>query len=318
MAKPRDERILEDLTGRYATPYALAIQDMIVAAVDGDRVLASDARRRLVEAMRASMGVAEVVGATSVLRKAATAFAEEQPAARFSKDRPYLFRYGSEQDVIPRVTFDEAIEDMVSRTPVTIRDAAQRTGARVAELYSGDRVVAFAKSAEDTVTKAAQDFIVRALKEGVPGGEAGKRLALSVNKVRKETEAWSDSYARTVFRTNFNTAVTAGRFRQIRDPEIKAILPAFQFLAAGDGDTRDNHMAGHKIVLASDSKAWNRIAPPLGHNCRCRVLEVTRSELGRMGKLNPDGSVREDKVPAGLRPDPGFRHMGRPDLFLNG
>jgi hypothetical protein len=70
--------------------------------------------------------------------------------------------------------------------------------------------------------------------------------------------------------------------------------------------------------MSVNNPEWRKIAPPLGYNCRCQVVHVTRDELERMGRIRKDGTVIEGKVPAGAFADPGFRHGGRPDLAQAG
>jgi len=252
------------------------------------------------------------VGATLVLQQAAGIQAGTLRQA-FS-----LVRFAVDQKIIPRVTLTEAVEDMVTRAPKTLRRAAERTAARIAELYSEERTLAFAYSAEKAVTDAAHSFIIKALKEGIPEGEAGRRLSMSVNDIRSRSKAWSESYARMVFRTNVNTAVTAGRFRQAQDQDIKAVIPAFRYDAVNDGATRDNHRAADGIILPVDDPQWRFLAPPLGYNCRCRVVGISRPVLLRKHQLDSAGKVKPSRVPPEARPDPGFRHTGRPDLFIVG
>lgn len=296
----QSDRILESTEAAYARPYFAALHDLFVALVRGNKPAAADARKALGEAMAATMAAAELLGARELLSRL-------DSRANFA----------AEQTVLPRVTFDEAVADFVERAPVTLRNAAERTAQRIAELYSESRVAAFVRSAEATVTTEAQSFIARALRDGVGEGEAGQRLAMSVDRVRELSQAWSEGYARMVFRTNVNTAVTAGRFRLAQDPAIKAVAPAFRFDSVGDGDTRDTHDAADGMILTVDNVAWNRLAPPLGYNCRCQVSHVSAAELAALGRLREDGSVIESRVPSGAGPDPGFRHGGRPDLFVN-
>lgn len=300
------DRFLQDLSGRFAKPYMTAIHDLYVAKVRDNAPAALDARERLSEAMAATMGVAEVLGAMIALR-----------AASRASDRSAAFR-DDPQAILPRVSLEEALEDLVSRAPVTLRGAAERTGQRIAKLYSSQRVIAFARSAEVAVTAEAQSFITRALRDGLSEGRAGRGLSMAVDQVRKHTEAWSESYSRMVFRTNANTAVTAGRFRQARDQDLRTVVPAFRFDAVDDGDARDNHLAADGIILSVDNPAWNRIAPPLGYNCRCQVSHVTRFELEGLRRIDGNGDVIQNRIPHDAFPDPGFRHGGRPDLFLAG
>ncbi len=290
---------LEDTSGRFARTYARAVHALYVALVVGDKPAAAAARADLARATAATMAVAELVGASLTLAAAA------RGGAQFA---------ANPQAILPRTELSEAVAEFIERAPVTLRNAAERTARRIAELYSEARVVAFVRAAEETVTQEAQQFIARALRAGVGEGEAGKRLAMAVDQVREESEAWSEGYARMVFRTNAGTAVTAGRFRQARDPDVRAIMPAFRFDAVGDGATRHNHGAADGLILGVDSPEWHRIAPPLGYNCRCQLVPVSIVELELAGRLRDDGTVVDDHVPADAHPDPGFRHNGRPDI----
>jgi SPP1 gp7 family putative phage head morphogenesis protein len=295
------DKLLQDVSGRYARLYFAAIHELYVAKVRDDRVSAAAARKQLASVMVETMGVGEVLGASLLLQNL-------KRTAKFAADDPT-------QTVLPRITLTEALDDMVERAPVTIRDAAERTAQRIAQLYSEEAVTAFVRSAEESVTREAGEFVQRALRDGVPEGQAGQRLAMQVNDIRQQSQAWSEGYARMVFRTNINTSISAGRFRQAQDPVIKDMAPAFRFDAVADADSRDNHVAADGMILSVDNPEWRRIAPPLGYNCRCQVVHVTRSELERMGRIRRDGSLIEDKVPSAAFADPGFRHGGRPDLF---
>ncbi len=299
-----DAKFLEDMSGRYAEPYALAVNDLLAALVVGNAPAAADARARLGEVVTETMAFGEVIGAASALRAAA----EHPEPVAFA--RPL-------QKLVPRVTLKVALEDLVDRAPVTMRRAADRTARAIAKLYERGAVMAFARSAEATVTKEAQAFIARAFRLGMTENEAGRKLAKSINEVRKRSREWSDGYARMVFRTNVNTAVTAGRFRMTHDPDVKAVVPAFRLSTAGDVDVRSNHRPADGMILRVDNPAWAKLAPPLGYSCRCRVDHVTRVELEMLGRIDKRGNVRESKIPAGAFPDPGFRHAGRPDLLIN-
>lgn len=313
MAIPTDiSRFLESLGTHYARFYTDQVQEMFVAYVQGDRAKVSAAREKLAQVIADTMGVAELMGASAVLRTVAGVLA---PGQRLAAERGHMQIF-ADQSLIPSVTFEEALEEILTRTPVTIRNAAQRSALSIAKLYSKDRVMAFAYSAEQAVTERAQSFIAQALREGIGEGEAGRRLAMSVNEIRAKSELWSEAYSRMAFRTNVNTAVTAGRFRQARDEDIKEVTPAFRFDAVGDADTRDSHGNLDGTILKVDNPAWNDIAPPLGYNCRCQVTLMSRPMLRRANALNPDGSVKESVVPANAGADPGFRHGGRPDLML--
>lgn len=308
------DRYLETLNAYHARHYVEVIGEMVVAKAMGKTSEVAALRSRLERIVAETMGIAEVMGASLMLRQAAGVYIDEYGAA-LQADLREMVAF-KESHMLANVTFQEALDDMVTRTPVFLRNAAMRTAQRISQLYSEGRVIAFARAAEQAVTDRVQALLAQAMREGTSEGEVGTLIKWGVDRVRKETEAWTEGYSRMVFRTNLNTAVTAGRFRQSQDPDVKAAVPAFRFDAVGDVDTRHNHGAADGRVMKVDNLAWNRIAPPLGYNCRCQVSFVTKPMLRRMGRLTESGDVIEDKIPSTAFPDPGFRHAGRPDLFI--
>lgn len=142
--------------------------------------------------------------------------------------------------------------------------------------------------------------------------QAGQDTAVAV---MRDIADWTRAYAQTVYRTNFNSAFAAGRFMAVRDPAVREVVPAFEFHAAGDGDTRPNHLAADGLIASVDDAIWNQFSPPLGYNCRCALRHVDRWELEDLGLLREDGSVTR-KTPARFAsagPDDGFQKLGRPD-----
>lgn len=303
------QRVIETHETKHAAAYIDAVSDLYVATVTEDAPAAAKARKVMAEITAEAMQLVELFAAAEVMRDAADI------VKRLDFTRRASFNF--EASAFHYVTFEEAVEQLLERTPVTLRRAAERTAQRIAELYSEDNVIAFVRSAEASVTREAQDYIARAMKEGMGEAEAGRGLALRANEVRKRSRAWSEAYARMAFRTNVNTANTAGRFRQVQDPDIREVIPAFRFDAVVDSDVRDNHVVGDGMILSVTNPAWNKVAPPLGYNCRCHVALVSVVQLQQMGRLK-NGKVVESRVPAGLVADPGFRHGGRPDLMMAG
>jgi SPP1 gp7 family putative phage head morphogenesis protein len=313
----KTDKLLDEPAPGQLRPYIRAVEDLFAAAVLGDRILRHDAVVRMAKVAAATAGVAEVLGATEALQLAAGATERTRAFLQADAARLVAFAEAPLQSIVHRVTFEEAVQSMVDRTPKTLRRAAERTAQRISQLYGEGINVAFARSAEASVTRYAHDFIVRALREGIPEGAAGRRLAMGVNEIRTRSAAWSESYARMAFRTNVNTAVSAGRFRQVQDPDIRAVVPAMRYTAVGDGDTRPNHKAADGVILTVDNPAWGRIAPPMGYNCRCQVDLVTVPDLRRTRRISKGGSVVESRIPAAAKPDDNFRHGGRPDLMSN-
>lgn len=301
------QQFLREITEHRARNYIDAVQRMLVARAQQNGDMLADARADLEETVNDTVGMAQVIGARTALREVAQAIG----GANFGAD---MVRFRNEQTIVPRVTFDEAVQDMVDRAPTTLRDAAERTAQAISRIYSERNAVAFVKSTNQAVTEKAQEIIARALREGIGEVQAGRMLS-SASSILQMAPGWSESYSRMAFRTNVNTAVTAGRFRQARDPDIQAVTPAFRFDAIGDADTRANHMAADGLIMSTRNPEWARLAPPLGYSCRCQASLVGVPELRRRG-LYRNGAVVEGRPRAGAGPDEGFRHGGRPDLFL--
>ncbi len=260
------DKFLEDLTGRHARLYVDLLGNMMIAVAMDNAPGLRMARRELNDLMRETMGTAEVLGASITLQESAQVSHEMKFSAFGDATRLLIFANEPTQTILPRVTFEEAVQDMVERTPVTIRAASERTAQAISRLYSEGTNVAFVRAAEAEVTKRAQKLIFEMIREGAPEVDAGRRIVTSVNEVRKRTKEWTQSYARMVFRTNVNTSVSAGRFRQMRDPAIKRIMPAMEFNDVGDSDTRPNHHAADEVIMQVDDSRWNFLAPPLGYN----------------------------------------------------
>lgn len=312
-------RFLEDLTSYRARTYRARLSALMSARARREEADATRARLRLAETIRATMGTAELIGALRVLRRAARG-AERMNlrAASLERRRILLFAESNpEQTLLPNVTFEEAARELVERVPVVLRPAAERTAENIARLYSERRIVAFAHAADEAVTRRVKELIIEGVREGGTEREVGRAIAAGAQDVGASAENWTEAYSRLVFRTNVNTAATAGRFRMVQDPDVEGLVPAFRFVSADDSDTRDNHRAGHGVVLKVTNREWNRVASPLGYNCRCDLEEMDIITLEDFGLLR-DGEVVESSIPSGWFPDPGFRHAGRPDLFIAG
>lgn len=120
---------------------------------------------------------------------------------------------------------------------------------------------------------------------------------------------------RTIFRVNMQTSYAAGSWAQIQDTKSEA--PYLMYDAIDDNRTRPQHRAWDGTVLPVDDPWWRTHTPPNGWNCRCSVIQLSKSQAASMGKAQPDKAppspTREYtnprtgevvRVPVGI--DPGF------------
>ena len=96
---------------------------------------------------------------------------------------------------------------------------------------------------------------------------------------------------RVIFETNLRTAHQAGRLKQMRDPDVVAVRPFWQYVHAVTRvpkTPRKEHKALDGRVLRHDDPAWERIYPPNGWMCSCGVNTLSAAGLKRLGKDGPD------------------------------
>ena len=205
--------------------------------------------------------------------------------------------------LMPNVPFEEAWKDMLGREPRLAPNADF-----VSQLYQDRLSFALTKSAEVSLTDRIQGIITQAIKKGRPEPKAAQII--------KDAGDFTTSYSRMVYRTNLNTAYTAGRFEQAQERGVRVVLPAMERFSVLDSALRqgrpqdggENHKAAHGLLMETRDPDWAKYAPPSSYACRCGVRMVPRSELNRRGLLTPDGKVKRYNPPglAAFRPHPNF------------
>lgn len=90
----------------------------------------------------------------------------------------------------------------------------------------------------------------------------------------------SDARLETVFRTNVHTVYNqSARYNAI----TSNVTPYLQYTAVGDERTRPEHMKLDGVVKRADSVFWDSHTPPLGFNCRCGVIPMSKSDADDIG-----------------------------------
>lgn len=306
---------------RSLAPFLAAVRDLQDAEITSQvhRLLGGSPPRigavnraidRLAKVMASHQMQADVIGRTEVL-KAADAF--RRAGLALSKPAPAVQVSG-----LPSVPFPEAVSDLLAREPRLARSAGE-----VARAYGERHAFAVAKSTQLKVTQRVQKAVARAMDRGVETESIYRAIRGVAGQAGEDMADWTRSYAETVWRTNMATAYSAGRFRQMADPAVAYAIGALMFAGPTDresqgGDARDNHVAAVGLIGAPDDPGWQKIAPPLGYNCRHRLDLISWGELKRRRLVQPDGTVRRMRIPSGAFPDKGFRVGGRPDQLIYG
>lgn len=320
--EPQDE--LAGLLKRSTGILSEALFDLAKARLAFNQRGIEKAKRRLGNAIAAAQGLADILGRRRlILEIAAKAEEAKRPA-----NIPLTFATPTGKNpLFPKVPFGEAIEDILDRTPFEFlseqleregvgtfedlsRPARQRIQQEIKTVYSQEHGFALARSADEAITARVQKAVEQSVRKGLGVPKASDLI--------QEIGDFTRGYADTVFRTNMNTAYTAGRFRQAQDEDIAQVIGGMRYDAVNDSDVRPNHLAMDGVVGAVNDRIWSTHSPPLGFNCRCTIEHVTFAELQDAALINPDGTIKAARIPSGAGPDPGFEKVGRADLLLYG
>lgn len=261
-----------------------AIERLVEADLNPTKRLA--ALNNMADLLAATQGIADLMGRRRLLLEID---ARKTKLAKFSL---------TEQPIIPKVTFNEAVENMIQRDPRLAVGAEE-----VRQLYRRENFFALAKSTEIIITKRVQKIIAEAIRTGQP---ENKTLA----SIQRQSEDFNRAYAQVVYRTNLTSAYSRGRKAQAKDPDVRDFVKAFRFTTAGDVDVRKNHAAADGMIAGQDDPVWETMTPPIGYACRCSLDFITTDELKRKGLLLRSGEVRRATIPRGAHRDPGFVAMG--------
>lgn len=148
--------------------------------------------------------------------------------------------------------FTAAIESFAAREPVLAMSAPAVTVAYQRQSF------ALARSTSIELTAVVQRSLGNVMKGVETYPDFVKRF---------RAEGLSDAYAETVFRTNLNSAQTAGRVEQASDPELRGFIVAWRYFSVRDTDTRPNHAAMDGFMASLDAPVWSVWMPPNGFSC---------------------------------------------------
>lgn len=88
-------------------------------------------------------------------------------------------------------------------------------------------------------------------------------------KAEKVAKAFNDTWQLTEYDTAVLTAEATVNYRRLRNEQD--VFPYWEYLTVGDGKVREEHRKLHGVILPAVDRIWDKIYPPNGWNCRCRV-----------------------------------------------
>jgi hypothetical protein len=94
--------------------------------------------------------------------------------------------------------------------------------------------------------------------------------------------------SRVIFETNLRTAHQAGRYKQMTDPDVARYRPYWRYRHGDSRQPRLQHLAWDGLVLAADDPWWQAHYPPNDWGCKCFVEALSKRQLQKLGKAEPD------------------------------
>lgn len=162
----------------------------------------------------------------------------------------------------------------------------QREFVRVIEEYSGR-----SRKARELLIRALRErsleLINKALDEGTDLRVYMQNIEQFANDMGVSVN--NPAYLQNVFRTNLQTAYSAGRWRAMNDPDVIEQMPYWQYRATNDARTCDfcRYMDGR--IFEKGNSATDFLVPPCHYQSRSQAVTYELEQGDRVEKSPPSG-----------------------------
>lgn len=191
--------------------------------------------------------------------------------------------------------FDEAVEWFQNRAVITKERALEL------DLDARQRAFWVGGGLQLSQVQRVFDEIGKAIESGEPFEAWRERMRFALR---------DDAHAETVFRNAAQRAYSAGRWRQMTDPEVAKWRPYLMYDAVLDSRTTDICRPLDATVLPIDHPFWQTHVPPLHHRCRSGLRSLRKADAERRGITNvPPLQDAQD----GFGLAPGAQPVWKPD-----
>lgn len=173
--------------------------------------------------------------------------------------------------------FESALAWFRERVPLTQRQA------EALENRADRRAFKVAGLAELRVVNAVFKAVDRAVRDGTTLDDFKKEIGASLEASWQGTVKNPSARMETIFRTNLQSAYSAGRVRELRSADTMAVRPFWLFSALMDLRTTDICKTCNGTVTQADSGWFKNHTPPLHYNCRSTIISLTAERAAVLG-----------------------------------
>ncbi len=139
--------------------------------------------------------------------------------------------------------------------------------------------------------------MTKAVESGEPIEDFRKRVKA---KLKGDWTKASSARLDTIFITSTQTAYNAGRYEQLKDPDVIKTREFWIFDAVLDSRTTFICNSLNGLTLPADSPAWAGNYPPMHFRCRSGIRSQTRRTTERKGGPTAPDDIPTPKVPRGF------------------
>lgn len=138
------------------------------------------------------------------------------------------------------------------------------------------RSLAFTVSNLETLRQI--EMVKKSLDNAIDSGEsfASWRDNLDTEVIK----SLSNARLETVYRTNVHSVYNQST---LFNAVTSDVTPYLMYDAVGDERTRPEHMQLDGTIKKGDSDFWRKYTPPLGYNCRCGIIPLSKEQAQSMG-----------------------------------
>ena len=193
-------------------------------------------------------------------------------------------------DEIPPIKFKEAVEFLKRKVPIT------KAEWKSVEPKARFRAFTVAKLGSATLIDTVKQQLLGVLEDGKGYAEFWNRIKQTVEN---DVSKIKPGYWETVFRTNTQSAYVAGKLQQFENSGVAA----YQLMVIEDVRTSQicrnllNKNSGYGIILPVEHPFWQKYGfPPYHFNCRSSIRGVWPSQVGKIGNVVENPTMKSLKV----------------------
>ena len=205
------------------------------------------------------------------------------------KERPGK-EINAADDEIPPIKFEEAVEFLKAKMPIT------KAEWKSVEPKARFRAFTVAKLGSSTLIDTVKQQLLGVLEDGKGYAEFWNRIKQTVEN---DVSKIKPGYWETVFRTNTQSAYVAGKLQQFENSGVAA----YQLMVIEDVRTSQicrnllNKNSGYGIILPVEHPFWQKYGfPPYHFNCRSSIRGVWPSQVGKIGNVVQNPTMKSLKV----------------------